>query len=203
MAQVYKFRVGLEGLEETIWRDIEITSVSNVAKLGYSVLAAFESTASHLFCIRFEGVRYEILFEPPEYFDEPVYDPINTKLSSLKLKIGDVLTLEYDYGAGWTFSISLISVEEMKRGTGSHYPYITAGEGKGIIEDVSPYELINIIDETNKTGVIPKVYDVIMGQEIDWDYNNFNLKHVNALFKYQVLCTQNAYECDDYDEYEE
>lgn len=55
MADVYKFKVSLKELETIIWRDIEITSVSSVAKLGYSILAAFESTASHLFNIRCNG----------------------------------------------------------------------------------------------------------------------------------------------------
>lgn len=48
MADIYKFKVRLCELESIMWRDIEITSVSSVAKLGYAVLAAFESTASHL-----------------------------------------------------------------------------------------------------------------------------------------------------------
>ena len=82
MADVYKFKVKLCGLENVIWRDIEITSVPSVAKLGYAVLATFESTASHLFNIRFDGKRYEILFEEDEFGDEPTIDPIKTKLSS-------------------------------------------------------------------------------------------------------------------------
>lgn len=46
MADVYKFKVRLCELENIIWQEIEITSVFSVAKLGYAVLAAFESTAS-------------------------------------------------------------------------------------------------------------------------------------------------------------
>ena len=41
MADVYKFKVKLREMEEYIWRDIEITSVSTVSKLGYAILAAF------------------------------------------------------------------------------------------------------------------------------------------------------------------
>ena len=48
MADVYKFKVRLCELESKIWRDIEITSVSSVAKLGY------------LFKIKFKGNRYEL-----------------------------------------------------------------------------------------------------------------------------------------------
>ena len=132
MADVYKFKVRLCELENAMWRDIEITSVSSVAKLGYAVLAAFESTASHLFNIRFDGKRYEIVFEEDDFDDEPAIDPIRTKLSALKLSVGDKLSMEYDYGAGWEFEIELLSISEMKRGAGTHYPYVTDGKGNGI-----------------------------------------------------------------------
>lgn len=85
-------------------------------------MAAFESIASHLFNIRFDGKRYEIVFEDDDFDDEPVIDPIRTKLSTLKLSVGDKLSMEYDYGAGWNFEIELLSITEMKRGAGTHYP---------------------------------------------------------------------------------
>ena len=85
MADIDKFKVRLCELQDSIWRDIEITSVSSVAKLGYAILAAFESTASHLFNIRCNGKRYEIMFEEDGFDDEPVIDPIRTKISALKL----------------------------------------------------------------------------------------------------------------------
>ena len=60
MAQVYKFRVQLKELEKYIWRDIEISSLSSVAKLGYAILAAFEANASHLFCIVYSGKKLRV-----------------------------------------------------------------------------------------------------------------------------------------------
>lgn len=39
MADIYKFKVRLCELENAMWREIELTSVSSVAKLGYVVLA--------------------------------------------------------------------------------------------------------------------------------------------------------------------
>lgn len=86
----------------------QITSVSSVAKLGYAVLAAFESTASHLFNIRHNGKRYEIVFEEDGFDDEPAIDPIKTKLSALNFCVGDILSMEYDYGAGLEISNRII-----------------------------------------------------------------------------------------------
>lgn len=195
MADVYKFKVKLVGFENIIWRDIEITSVSSVAKLGYAVLAAFESTGSHLFNIRHKGKQYEIVFDD-DFPDEPVIDPIKTKLTKLNLSVGDVLNMEYDYGAMWEFSIELISVTEMKKGMGNHYPYVTAGKGKGIIEDISSYELLEIVGKTNRDGTLPKVYDYFLCKEIDWDYCDFDLEYCNMFFKDNLTSIQCGYEED-------
>ena len=93
MADVYKFKVTIKEVPDKIWRDIEISSLSSVAKLGYTILATFEAAASHLFNIKFNGKRYEIVIEDDFEF-EPVIDPIKTKLSALKLSVGDVLEME-------------------------------------------------------------------------------------------------------------
>lgn len=194
MADVYKFEVKLCELESIMWRDIEITSVSSVAKLGYAVLAVFESTASHLFNIKFKRKRYEIVFEDDDFDDEPAIDPIKTKLSALKLNAGDKLSMEYDYGAGWEFEIKLISVTEMKRGAGTHYPYVTAGKGKGIIEDTSPYELAEIVGKTDCDGTFPRIADMYSGKENEWDYRDFNLEYCNVFLKDNVWRIRCAYE---------
>lgn len=194
MADVYKFKVKLRELENIIWRDIEITSVSSVAKLGYAILAAFESTASHLFNIKCDGLRYEIVFEDDIFLDEPVIDPIKTKLSALKLTVGDVLTMEYDYGAGWEFIIELLSVTKMKQGTGTHYPYVTDGKGKGILEDTSPDALLGAIEHTNETGEIPRAVEIFSGKEKYWDYRDFDLEYCNVFLKGNILNMQYTYE---------
>lgn len=194
MADVYKFKVRLCELENVIWREIEITSVSSVAKLGYAVLAAFESTASHLFNMRFAGKRYEIVFEEDDFDNEPAINPIKTKLSTLKLSVGDKLSMEYDYGAGWEFEIELLSITEMKRGAGTHYPYVTDGKGKGIIEDTSPYELAEMIEKTDKEGTLPQIMDIYSDKEVSWDYRKFDLEYCNVFFKDNVWKIQNAYE---------
>lgn len=194
MADVYKFKVRLFELENVIWREIEITSVSSVAKLGYAVLAAFESTASHLFNIRCSGKRYEIVFEDDDFDDEPATDLIKTKLSALKLCVGNKLSMEYDYGAGWEFEIELLSIVEMKRGAGTHYPYVTDGKGKGIIEDTSPYELVEIVEKTDRDGALPKIMDMYSGKEVPWDYRKIDLEYCNVFFKDNVWKIQSAYE---------
>ena len=194
MAEVYKFKVKLCELEEKIWRDIEISSLSTVSKMAYTVLAAFGANGSHLFCVRRADEIYEFTYDDFGDVDEDAIAPSTVKLSKLKLTVGDKLTIEYDYGAGWRFDMELISVTEMRRGAGTHYPYITAGEGYGIIEDSFPGVLEDYIEQTDKTGDMPMVYSSYEDKEKEWDYRRFDLKLTNMLLKYDIDSIKEAYE---------
>lgn len=156
MAEVYTFRVRLCELKNVIWRDIEITSVSSVAKLGYAVLAAFDSTASHLFNIRFKGRRYEIMFDEDDFFGEPVFDPVHTKLSALKLKAGNRLSMEYDYGAGWEFEIKLLSITGMERAEGDIIRMLPAEREKALLKILPLMNWLKSLRKQIKTGLCPK-----------------------------------------------
>lgn len=199
MADVYKFRVKLQELEEYLWRDIEVSSLSTMAKLGYAVLASFQAQGSHLFGLTHNNLRYEFDYDG-DVFDsldddiEDVIPPDIIKISSLKLKVGDNLEMEYDYGAGWTFDIELISISPMAKRAGAHYPHITSGAGWGIIEDAYPGELLDYIKQIDETGVLPKFkyHDIL--DEIEWDYRKFDIDTLNALLKGEIQQLQAAYE---------
>ena len=193
MADVYKFKVSLKGMEKHIWRDIEITSASSVAKLGYAVLASVEASANHLFYIEYDGVRYE--FPTDDIMLEgPLTDPSKVKLASLYLKAGSQLKMEYDYGASWMFDIELISITEMGRGAGNHYPYVTDGAGKGIVEELFLGDLLEAIERTDKTGELPLYYDYNLEKKIPWDYREFDLKYLNTFFKDTIASIADTYE---------
>ncbi|MCH5210178.1 MAG: plasmid pRiA4b ORF-3 family protein [Oscillospiraceae bacterium] len=194
MADVYKFKVSLKGMEKHIWRDIEITSVSSVAKLGYAVLASVEANANHLFYIEYDGVRYE--FPTDDIMVEgTLTDPSKVKLASLYLKEGSQLKMEYDYGASWMFDIELISITELGRGVGNHYPYVTNGAGKGIVEELSLGDLLEVIERTDKTGELPLYYDYNLEKKMPWDYREFDLKYLNTFFKDNIASIADTYEC--------
>lgn len=193
MADVYKFRIELKNCSKKMYRDVEMSSLSSVAKLGYIVIAIFDGCASHLFCINYKGKRYEI--------DCGVYgknivlaNPIKMRLQDLKMEVGNQMTMEYDFGSGWEFSIELLSIVEMKKGTGKHYPYSIEGQGKGIIEDMFPPQLDELIKEIDKTGIIPMVYSLKYEKEMKWDYRDFNLEYLNMTLKNDIDWIQDAYE---------
>ena len=40
------------------------------------------------------------------------------------------------------------------------------------MEDTSPYLVLDMIEQTDKEGVLPKVVDVFSGDEVEWDYRD-------------------------------
>lgn len=194
MTLIYKFRVKLTGLERYIWRDIEITSVSSIAKLGYAIIASFSGNGDHLFCIKINGKLYEFTNEENDYSGKKPLNPLRKRLSFLNLGIGDRLAMEYDYGAGWEFDIELVSIEEMFFSSYSHYPYITGGKGNGIIEDTSPSILNDYIIQTNTGSSLPTYYDDETEKEVEWDYRNFDLKYINKTYKHEIKRIKSVYE---------
>ena len=59
MAKIFTFQVGIEGLEDKIWRKIEITDRRTVADLAYTILATFDYLAYHLYDIKHGNDRYD------------------------------------------------------------------------------------------------------------------------------------------------
>lgn len=193
MAKVYKFKIRLIGLEDIMWREIEISSLSTVTKLAYTVMASFECKGNHLFYVEYKGQRYELDFGY-DHIGENNIDPRSVKLEKLNLEIGYTLFLEYDYGCSWQFNIELISITDMKRGAGTHYPYTIDGQGKGIIEDMFLDELIMLMEEIDRTGEDYLIEE--NGWTRRWNHNNFNLDIENALLKGEVYKLETIYEYD-------
>ena len=72
MANVLTFKVGIEGLEDKIWRKIEITDRRTVADLAYTILATFDSLAYHLYNIKYKNYIFDCWVcaeESPDYDD--------------------------------------------------------------------------------------------------------------------------------------
>ena len=188
-AKVFTFHIVYEGLEEKIWRNIAVSSNYRLDQLGYAVLAAFDTMAYHLFEFYYKDGRFEI---PDEDADEEQLDMAVFKLHQLDLKIGDRLRMDYDFGTTQTFWIELIGVEDMERGQGRRYPYITEGSGCGIIDDMSSDELQGLIEQIDKDGKTkePIYYNNRM---MPWDYRWFDLDNINALFKGEIDIIEDGY----------
>ena len=87
MTKVLTFRVGIEGLEDKIWREIEITDRRTVADLAYTILATFDSLAYHLYNIKYKNYIFDSWIWAEDDSDYGnLSNATTTKLGELKLR---------------------------------------------------------------------------------------------------------------------
>lgn len=187
--KVYTFHITYEGLEEKIWRKVEVSSNYRLDQLGYMVLAAFDTLAYHLFEFYYDDDRFEI---PNEDAPFEQIDMADFKLHQLDLKLGDRIRMDYDFGTTQTFWLELIEIADMKRGWGRRYPYVLDGAGRGIIDDMSCEELSELVAQIDRNG---KTDEPIYYQErrMPWDYRWFDLDCMNGLLKGEIGLIEEGY----------
>ena len=187
--KVYTFHITYEGLEEKIWRKVEVSSNYRLDQLGYMVLAAFDTLAYHLFEFYYDDDRFEI---PNEDATFEQIDMADFKLHQLKLKLGDRIRMEYDFGTTQTFWLELVEIADMKCGWGRRYPYVLDGAGRGIIDDMSCEELSELVAQIDRNG---KTDEPIYYQErmMPWDYRWFDLDCMNSLLKGEIELIEEGY----------
>ena len=187
--KVYTFHITYEGMEEKIWRKVEVSSNYRLDQLGYMVLAAFDTLAYHLFEFYYDDDRFEI---PNEDAPFEQIDMANFKLHQLDLKLDDRIRMDYDFGTTQTFWLELIEIADMKRGWGRRYPYILDGAGRGIIDDMSCEELSERVAQIDRTG---KTDEPMYYQErrMPWDYRWFDLDCMNSLLKGEIELIEEGY----------
>lgn len=195
MSKVLTFKVEIKGLEDKIWRKIEITDRRTVADLAYTILASFDSLAYHLYDITYKNKRYDSMVCSEDYQgDEELVDATITRLQKLNLEENDKLTMNYDFGTTTTFIITYIGERELEKNNGRHYPYIIDGVGRGMLDDISDSELKEIVDDIDKKGYSEHYFTPGYERTIKYDYRNYNIKTDNILLKGLILEIKNGYE---------
>ena len=196
MNKILKFNVGIEGLENKIWRDIEITDRMTVADLAYTILATFNSLAYHMYNIAYNGIIYDCRLNPKDtIYDEDKISAITTRLSSLELKENDTMEMEYDYGSPTIFKITYLGSEELESfNDAKNYPLIAQGDGLGMLDDLSSGELKDIVLETDKLGYSDSYFTPGYETDKKYDYREYNLVIDNNNLKGLVLLIKNGYE---------
>ena len=195
MAKVLTFKVGIEGLEDKIWRKIEITDRRTVADLAYTILATFDSLAYHLYDIKYKNKVYDcwVCIED-DHSDVPPINVTITKLSDIGLKENDTMEMEYDKGTPTDFVITYIDSKEIERGNGRHYPYIIDGSGRGMIDDIDSYKLKEIVNDIDKKGYSEHYFTPGYERTIKYDYRDYDIKGDNILLKGKIEEIKYAYE---------
>ena len=192
-AKVYKFKISYDKFENKIWREIEVSCNYPLSKLAYLVLVAFDTLANHMFFIECDGRHYEIDFDN-DYIGIKTIDPTTVTLKQMNLKPGSAMTMIYNFGCEQKFKIVLESIIDMKKGTGSRYPRIVAGQGKGIIDNMFSSDFKNLIEKIDRTGKSTYKYLSPKGKKELWDYRDFDLDEVNRTLKSNIESIQYGFE---------
>lgn len=190
MTNIYHFKITYEGCENRIWREIEISSNSFLCQLGYTVLATFDTLAYHLFEINYAGKQYSLPSDMEAISASECLFCV--KLKDLPLQPGSVLEMNYDFGCDQTFRIEFMDAKPMARGMGRAYPKVVAGEGRGIVDDVPAFELLDIIKEIDQTGISTFYYSA-QNPHTPWDYRNYQIKIDNAFLKGEIEAIADGY----------
>lgn len=194
-AQLYKLLIEYEGYEKTIWRSALVSSNYPLSKVGYLVLAAFDTLANHLFYIEHEGIHYEMPLAEDDLEElNSSVDPTGIKLSKMDLVVGAKMTMVYDYGCEQTFNITLTEITDMPSGSSTMYPKIIEGAGKGILDNVSADEFRKIVKRIDEVGESTHMYYSPYGTDEIWDYRDFDIDLVNKTLKNGIVAIQHGYE---------
>ena len=197
MAKVLTFQVGIEGLEDKIWRKIEITDRRTIADLAYTILATFDSLAYHLYDITHGNDRYDCMIEPLQLNNYNLKDAVRTKLSEVDFEKNNEMVMKYDFGSTTSFIITFLQSRDLEKYNGNHYPYIVDGAGRGMLDDICDFELKEVVEDTDKKGYSEHYFTPGYERKIKYDYRQFNIKNNNGLLKGLILEIKNGYEVEE------
>ena len=172
--KVLMFKVGINGLKNKIWRVIEVTDKMTIGDLAYAILASFNSLVYHLYSIIYKDKKYKCYID-----DEIVLDASQSILRDIGLKDNDTMEMEYDFGSTTTFKIKYLGSRELEENDKTYYPSIIDGAGNGMLDDVSEFDLEDIVKETDKLGYSKYPYSPGYDTDKMYDYREFDLKKNN------------------------
>lgn len=197
--QIYTFKFTYADCDNKIWRIAAVSSNYTLAKLGYMILASFDTMAYHLFEMKFKGTTYFLTeedFEDLPNYDNERYDLFGVhKIGTLGLNVGDTIQMTYDLGCCQVFNIELLEINDMLRGHGTAYPKILDGAGRGIVDDMPAFELLEVIRKTDENGHSEIYYSSSCSDNApEWDYRNYRVDWDNTLLKGIIDRIRDGYE---------
>lgn len=201
--QLYSFKITYAGCDSKIWRIAAVSSNYSLAQLGYLVLATFDTMAYHLFEMKYKDTEY---FLTEEDFEGLLFDGTEkyellrfAKIGKLGMHTGDVIEMTYDQGWCQVFEITLLEISDMPKGCGRAYPKILDGAGRGIVDDMPPEELAEIIRKIDLDGHSGIYYSSSGFINVpEWDYRNYSIDLDNSLLKGIIEQIRDGYEnCED------
>ncbi len=190
MTKILTFHVEYGSQGEHLWRDIEVSEKYGLHKLGFAIMATFDTMAYHLFGFNIRDVEFSMPMDG--YLGEEWFNMSKFKLSDMQFKVGDAFVMEYDMGESQIFNITVTKIADMPKGTGRAYPRIIDGKGVGMIDDMSESdfaELVRQIHENGKTD--ERIY--YKDRQLPWNIDSYDIKIDNALLKSEINMIEDGY----------
>lgn len=179
-------RIGYDGLDKVIWRDVAVYKNMPLNELAYLILTAFDTMANHLYVIRSVGEE----FSEGTWEEFKGYDARKTTLADLHLMKGDTLEMEYDIGCGQLFNIMVLGERACE--AICKVPVILDGNGCGIIDDRSVLDIIYYVEQIDLVG--KTVEPIYYKDRVDpWDYRNFDIDTINRTLKAEMTKLEMVY----------
>lgn len=178
----YVIDAKLRNFRPTMSRRFQIGGNLTINQLIVSVLTMFKASFEHPYDLT-DDQSQEVYTAPDmvSLLDSPFGSrPLNgAKVMVSSLNKGDHLTLHYDYGDGWAFSIVVKDIKAVKP---DKYPKILKGKGYGIIDDIGGVSALRAYRQDYlQHQVNADVKDLLGGELIDLDH--FDKAAINHALK--------------------
>lgn len=193
MGSILSFKVEIDGLEEKIWRQIEINDLKSIADLAYTILASFNSLAKHSYVIKHSDDIYNCT---SDNVDNKKYLRAETCMLRKINFLDKKLYMEYDMDNLVKFNITYLGSRKLENGRSRKYPFIADGQGQGMIEDVGIEKLKEIVYNTDRDGISDYMYTSTynLGIQSVYDYREYDIDNDNILLKTKVQKIKYRYE---------
>ncbi|MFY9942876.1 MAG: plasmid pRiA4b ORF-3 family protein [Desulfobacterales bacterium] len=175
--KTYQLKIGLKGAKPPIWRRFLVDSTMVLAEFHDVLQIVMGWSDSHLHQFTADGTAYGT--PDPEFDLEGVRDERKVKLAQLLRHEKDAMIYEYDFGDGWTHTITLEKILPLDLKSG--LPVCLKAKGACPPEDVGGlwgyYELLEALKD-------PKHPEHEESKEWigeDFDPDAYDLEEVNAL----------------------
>lgn len=104
------------------------------------------------------------------------------------------MEMEYDFGFTTTFKIKYLGSKELEENDKTYYPSIIDLAGNGMLDNVSEFDLEDIVKDTDKLGYSKYSYSLGYGINKIYDYREFDLKKNNIDIKKTYPLIKKGYE---------
>ncbi len=174
---VYDLRVVLAGSDLPIWRRVQVTGATTLARLHTIIQIVMDWQDYHLHEFDIRGGRFgDPAAELEGPWGEPITDEAKVRLIELALTPGTVFEYAYDFGDNWVHEIEVEEVLQAEPDAG--YPVCTDGSLAAPPEDVGGiwgyYDVLDAVSDPSHEE--HEHWSEWLGE---WDPEAFDIEQIN------------------------